>query len=145
MSKVFFSPGKGFMLQGLHSIPVDAVEISAQAHAALLAGQAAGQRIVTGADGQPELRDPPPVLAAAWVPSLVQRHLDVGARRHGYDSMASAVSYASEPAVPRYQLEGQALRAWRSLVWHAAHAWLNDHPDTTQDALLAALPPAPEF
>ncbi len=37
----------------------------------------------------------------------------------GYNSMDEAVSYAEEPAVPRYQAEGRALRAWRSRLWFA--------------------------
>lgn len=40
-------------------IPVDAIEITAEEHAALLDGQSAGKRIVAGADGRPELADPP--------------------------------------------------------------------------------------
>ncbi|WP_116132000.1 hypothetical protein [Tropicimonas sp. IMCC34043] len=39
-------------------LPKDAVEISVETHAALLAGQAAGQRIVAGAGGVPVLEDP---------------------------------------------------------------------------------------
>lgn len=41
-------------------IPADAVEITDDEHAALLAGQAAGKRMVRGSDGQPTLADPPP-------------------------------------------------------------------------------------
>ncbi|MDZ7890098.1 MAG: hypothetical protein U5M72_12945 [Pseudomonas sp.] len=41
-------------------IPLDAVEITAEEHAALLAGQSAGKMIVTGEDGYPFLADPPP-------------------------------------------------------------------------------------
>jgi hypothetical protein len=57
----------GFYLPGVHSvIPADAVEITADEHRALLAGQGNGQRIAAGADGKPTLVDAAPI-----VPSLV--------------------------------------------------------------------------
>lgn len=40
-------------------IPSDAIEITDEEHAALLDGQSAGKLIVAGADGRPELADPP--------------------------------------------------------------------------------------
>ena len=66
---------------------------------------------------------PPPTdtdLAAA-----VQSPLDVAARSRGYDDIKPAVTYADEPAVPAYQADGQALRAWRSLVWAAYYSILD--------------------
>lgn len=50
---------------------------------------------------------------------LVQDHLDAHARRLGYTSMDRAVTYASEPAVKKFQAEGRLLRAWRSRYWAA--------------------------
>lgn len=47
----------------------------------------------------------------------VQVHMNKTAGTLGYDSIYTAVTYADEPAVPKYQAEGRALRAWRSLVW----------------------------
>lgn len=75
----------------------------------------------------------------------VQAQLDAQARVYGYDSIASAVSYADEPAVPRFQREGQALRAWRSMVWDACYALLaqvqaGDRDEPTRDELVAELP-----
>lgn len=51
----------GFYDPAIHGadIPSDAVEITTDEHAALLAGQAEGQRIVSGPDGAPMLADPP--------------------------------------------------------------------------------------
>ena len=43
------------------AIPADAVEITAERHAALLAGQSAGQLITADENGYPVLVDPPPV------------------------------------------------------------------------------------
>ena len=42
----------------------------------------------------------------------------------GYDSIATAISYAEEPAVPKFQNDGKAFRAWRSLVWAYAYEQL---------------------
>lgn len=53
----------GFYLREIHGdkIPQDAVGITAEEHAALLAGQSQGRSIVAGAGGFPELQDPQPV------------------------------------------------------------------------------------
>lgn len=56
---------------------------------------------------------------------IVQGRIDDVARAFGYGDpnrpevspILHAVSYADEPAVPRFQQEGQALRAWRSNTW----------------------------
>jgi len=76
----------------------------------------------------------------------VQDKLDGAARDRGYDSLATAISYADEPAVPRFQADGQAFRRWRSLVWDYAHAELkavlaNQKPQPELDAFIASLPP----
>lgn len=58
-----FSPSTlGFYLTDIHgaNIPPDSVEITAERHAELLAGQAVGQQIAAGADGLPILVQPPP-------------------------------------------------------------------------------------
>lgn len=47
----------------------------------------------------------------------VQAHLDATAQTAGYDDIKTAVTYAEEPSVPRFQLEGRAFRAWRSQCW----------------------------
>ncbi|WP_191058397.1 phage tail assembly chaperone [Geminicoccus harenae] len=88
----FYSPeAAGFFCPDIHaSIPEDAVEISADEHAALLAGQSQGKRIVADGGGRPTLVDPPPpsdeqLAAAARVERdtaltatdwLVARHRD---------------------------------------------------------------------
>ena len=56
----------------------------------------------------------------------VQAYLDGAAKDAGYDDIKSAVSYADEPAVPKFQAEGQAFRTWRSLVWDACNQILAD-------------------
>ncbi len=59
---IFYSPSqRGFYSVEINgdNIPADVVEITVDEHAALIAGQAAGQRIVSGAGGKPMLADPP--------------------------------------------------------------------------------------
>jgi len=63
----------GFYDTAIHgdNIPADAVEITVEEHAALLAGQSSGKRIVAEANGGPVLQDPPPlthaeIVAAKW-------------------------------------------------------------------------------
>lgn len=54
----------------------------------------------------------------------IQLHMDNAARTFGYDDIKSAVTYAEEPAVTKFQLEGRGFRAWRSLVWAYAYEQL---------------------
>ena len=70
--------------------------------------------------GRPILQDPPPPTAEQIMSRLearMQSWLDEQARALGYDDIRSAVTYAEEPAVPKFQQEGQAMRQLRSLVW----------------------------
>jgi len=129
-------------------IPVDAVEITQQEHAALMAAQAAGAVILPGQDGRPEAAPPSPPSDDEQRQRLMrsaQIHLDAQAQSMGYDSIFTAVTYAEEPAVPQYQAEGQALRAWRSLVWSACISMLDAMPQgeafPSEEQLIAALPP----
>lgn len=76
----------------------------------------------------------------------IQLKLDEQARQYGYDSIASAVTYADEPAVPKFQAEGQAFRAWRSLVWAYGYEQLalvesGQRPAPTIPEFIAELPP----
>lgn len=49
--------------------------------------------------------------------SAVQLFMDNKANSFGYDDIKSAVTYAEEPSVPKFQREGKSFRAWRSLCW----------------------------
>lgn len=126
----------------------DAVEITAEQHAALLEGQSQGKRIVVGAGGAPELADPPaptPEQIKAMLSAAVQIHMDAAAQAAGYDDIKSAATYADEPAVPKFQQEGQAFRAWRSLCWAACYEVMADveageRAVPTAGELIAALP-----
>lgn len=47
----------------------------------------------------------------------IQAFMDSEARKAGYDSLSTAISYAEEDSVPRFQIDGKSFRKWRSLVW----------------------------
>lgn len=53
--------------------------------------------------------------------STVQAFMDQKAQSVGYDNINSAISYATEPSVAKFQNEGIAFRAWRSQCWEAAY------------------------
>jgi hypothetical protein len=94
--------------------------------------------------------DPDPVqepveAVIARYEGAVQNQLDSAAKARGYDSLFTAISYAEEPAVPRFQADGQAFRRWRSLVWDYAHTEMNavlmgEKPRPELDTFLAGLP-----
>ena len=67
------------------------------------------------------------------------------ANSYGYDSIMTMMSYAEEPAVERYQLEGRAARAWRSLCYFKGEqirdaVKAGDRERPTDDELLAEMP-----
>lgn len=74
--------------------------------------------------------------------------LNEKAAAYGFDSMISAVSYADEPAVPKFQADGKALRKWRSEVWAAYFELVasNDGKEPGMDVgeLREVLPAMPE-
>jgi len=98
---------------------------------------------------------PEPTLAErmAALSDAVQAHMDAVAKVYGYGDktlapMASAVSYAEEPSVPKFQDEGRALRAWRSILWASCYELLGKFQrgealEPTKEGLLAYLPPFP--
>lgn len=74
----------------------------------------------------PEAPVATPVDQQAVLTSHVQEYMDAIARSYGYDSIASAVTYADEPIVPKFQLEGKAFRSWRSVVWAKCYELLDE-------------------
>jgi hypothetical protein len=66
----------------------------------------------------------PPVDLQALLTSTVQSLMDAKAQAYHYDNLTTAVTYAEEPSVPKFQEEGQAFRAWRSQVWASAYSIL---------------------
>lgn len=126
------------------AVPFLATATDTEAHGAELFAE-----LVAGKHG-PVAPYAPPLLAdvQAALSGAVQAHLDAAARAFGYDSIASAVSYADEPSVPAFQSQGKALRAWRSQVWASCIATLDavkagSQPVPTAEAFVATLPVAP--
>lgn len=83
-------------------------------------------------------------IVAAYM-AAVQQHMDARAVAFGYDNLISVITYAEEPAVARYQAEGQAFRAWRSACWFACEQMLasvkaGERSPPTPGELLAELP-----
>lgn len=130
------------------AIPFDAVEVSDEEHMTLFSGQAEGKQIKADADGRPHLVDTPPPTEEQQIrvyEKAVQRKMDDMAAEHGYDSVATAVSYADEPAVSKFQREGRAFREWRSLVWDHCYDQLakvkaGEIEKPTVEQLIAGLP-----
>lgn len=54
--------------------------------------------------------------------AFLQGMLDSKAREYGYDSISTAVTYADEPIVSKFQEEGKAFRSWRSEFWDKGYA-----------------------
>lgn len=120
---IYFHDGK-FYDNAIMSPPAGAVKITAAKYAQMLAGQSPSMRIVADEAGKPVLQAVTPTAEqiTATLTAAVQSHLDEAARAAGYDDIKSAVTYAEEPAVPAFQAEGLAFRAWRSLVWAHCYA-----------------------
>lgn len=129
-------------------MPADVVEITAEEHAALLEGQSQGKLIDFDAEGYPFLADPPsptPEQINAALTASVQAHMDAQARALNYDDIKTAVTYADEPAVPKFQAEGLAFREWRSLCWAHCYAMLDavnagERDIPTAEELIVELP-----
>lgn len=86
-------------------IPADAVEISRTAHAALLAGQAEGKKIVSGPDGEPVLADPEPFIAAD-VEVVTMRQARLALFEAGkLDMIAPAIEQLPEPERTKVRIE----------------------------------------
>lgn len=108
---MFFSESTGgFYDHAIHggNIPGDAVEITAEEHAALLAGQSSGLRISSGQDGRPVLVSPPP-------PTLSER---LGQRLVEINASASGLLAALSAAYPDGEVQswGQQTREAEALA-----------------------------
>ncbi len=124
---MFFSKStQGFYLPEIHgaAIPADAVEISAEEHAALLAAQSAGKLIRTDSAGHPVAVDPPP-------PSDAEMAAAIRAERN---RLIAASDWTQLPDAPLAAAQKAAWSAYRqalrdvtgqetfpfSVVWPAA-------------------------
>ena len=152
MEEIFYSPStRGFYpleVFELDKMPDDVVEITQEEYKNLLEGQSLGKEIKPDDTGRPYLADPPPLTEEQEIrlyEKAAQLHMDTAAREHGYDNIATAVSYAEEPAVTKFQREGKAFREWRSMVWSFCYDMLAKYKagaiqKPTVEELVAALP-----
>lgn len=87
-----------------------------------------------------------PAQRVAALRVILTDQVNITAQAFGYDSIDEAVTYADEPAVARYQIEGRALRAWRSMAWAAFDAMAAEVlafeaiAPTTREELLLLIP-----
>tara|TARA_B100001559_G_scaffold312262_1_gene309779 strand:+ start:4409 stop:4819 length:411 start_codon:yes stop_codon:yes gene_type:complete len=99
---------------------------------------------MTDAEVQAHL-NPVRILTAEDFMADIQSHMDTTAKAYGYDDIKSAVTYAEEPSVPKFQIEGRAFRAWRSQVWDYGYTQLalvesGERAQPTIEEILAELP-----
>ena len=149
MSIYYAKSTHGFYDTALHgdNIPADAVEITADEHAALLEGQSQGKIIAADKNGKPILKDPPPPTTEQIIAQYtagVQQHLDTFARTRNYDGILSAATYATSQ-VPKFKVEGQYAVEARDATWAKCYEVLaavesRSRPMPTLDELLAELP-----
>lgn len=150
--KKYSATTRGFYDTAIHTtMPDDVVEVSDETYVALFAAQQTGSIIQPGANGNPIVSPRPgPTLddVKQALTIAVFDHMNTVAATKGYDSIYTAVSYADEPSVPKFQTEGRALRAWRSLVWARCYEVMAEveagtRPVPTASELIALLPAPP--
>lgn len=83
--------------------------------------------------------------AQARLANVVQNHMDAEVRKHYYDNIQTAASYAGD-ADPVFGAEGAACKAWRGSCWAAFRGvamdvQLGNRAVPTESELIAMLPP----
>ena len=124
MTKRFSPSTKGFYIEGLNSTyPKDAVVVTEEEVTQILAAFNSNKTIsvVNGVVSISEDSSVDIQSILNYFSSKLQNHLDSKANEYGYDNIYTAISYAEEPSVLKFQLEGKAFRAWRSLFWLEAN------------------------
>jgi hypothetical protein len=128
---MFYSASTGgFYTREIHggNIPEDAVEITDDDHAALMAEQSSGKIIQADKNGKPIAADPPPLTQEQLVATftdLIQKRLDDFAKTRNYDGILSACTYATS-AVAKFKSEGQYCVDARDSTWSAAYTILDE-------------------
>lgn len=113
-------------LPGVHPIDLPSVVELADDHP-FFAPLAPGFKVDFDAEGLPVIVPCAPPTEAQLIglyTQAIQTHMDSRALLFGYDDIKTAVTYAEEPSVPRFQSEGQAFRAWRSACWDYCYTLL---------------------
>jgi len=146
---VTYNPATGALTGAYIQEPLEAhldcmIEVSPEVQAEWVKYQANEARAGVEPCEAP-VRTPTEVEIVAAYMAAVQQHMDARAVAFGYDDLLSVVTYAEEPAVARYQAEGQAFRAWRSACWSTCEQMLaavkaGQRTAPTHDKLMAELP-----
>ena len=79
------------------------------------------------------------------IESAIQSELDEDAKLSGYDNINTAVSYAGEASVGKFQTQGKAFSKRRSLAWEYAYATLasylaGDISEPTIEEMITGMP-----
>lgn len=158
MSHFFSASQNAFLAAALEGVykaagnwPEDVVEVSDDVYKQFSAQPPTGKKRGARSDGLPcwvDMVAQPPTLqqVIAKLEQAVQGFMDAAARAAGYEDIKSAVTYADEPAVPKFQAEGRAMRQWRSLVWARCYELLaqvqaGQRGTMTAAEVIAELPP----
>lgn len=127
---MLYSPStKGFYSSKIHkNTPKDSVEISNEEYESLMQAQFLGKEIIPGENGKPNAvdRGTSPEEIKLNLTNKVQFFIDSKAQSFGYSDIKTAVTYAEENSVPKFQIEGLAFRKWRSLVWEKCYLILSE-------------------
>ena len=128
---------------GEYTVPDGYIEITEELYHNLLDGQAAGKRIMTGADGLPELADPPqPSLDERKTAAVATLWGNYKAHQQKYvdpEDLTLAVVCAAKGSA-----KGAAVQAWVLALW-AAYYQVKDAIEAAVDAdALAAINLVPD-
>ena len=128
---------------GVYTVPAGYVEITQQLYRNLLDGQATGKRIVTGADGLPELADSPAISLderkAAAVARLWSNYKQHQQKYVDAEDLTLAVVCAAKGSA-----KGAAVQAWVLSLW-ATYYQVKDVIEGAADAAaLAAIDLVPD-
>ena len=117
----------GFYVGEIHgdNIPEPHIVLTPEQHQEAMTGN---YRVIDGQHTYSPLPEPSieeqRAVMQKQLTDAVQKHMDAVAQSLGYDNLLSAVTYAEESAVPKFQAEGIAFRSWRSQVWDYCYAQL---------------------
>ena len=119
----------GFYASEIHgtNIPEDAVEITKEEYSSLVEGQSSGKRIISNADGFPELSDTNALTEEqiiAKYESALDSHLDNVAKQYRYQDRFSFAVRAGY--VGPYQAEAVAFAQWMDQCNVQSFALLSD-------------------
>ena len=128
---------------GEYTVPAGYAEITEELYHTLLDGQAAGKRIMTGADGLPELADPPALSLderkAAAVATLWGNYKRHQQKYVDPEDLTLAVVCASKGSA-----KGAAVQVWVLALWAEYYQVKDAIEAATSAEALAAITLAPD-